>query len=66
MIAKTTVAWLAATAFLYLGKITGSDWCMLTGCIFLGKAYMEHKIDMTCPAVSEVQPVPKEAPGEGN
>jgi hypothetical protein len=33
-IAKKYVAWMTACVFLWFGKITGTDWVLLTGIIF--------------------------------
>lgn len=43
-IAKKYVAWVAAIALLWFGKITGTDWCLLTGAIFAIDAYSKTKL----------------------
>ena len=43
-IAKKYVAWLVAIAMLWHGKISGTDWVMLTGAIFAIDAYSKTKL----------------------
>ena len=43
-IAKKYVAWLVAIWLLLQGKITGSDWCLLTAGIFAIDAYSKTRI----------------------
>lgn len=43
MVCKTTVAWIAATALLWFSKLSSEEWTMLTGTIFMGKAWIEFK-----------------------
>jgi hypothetical protein len=43
LICKNTVAWIVSCVFLSLKMLTGPDWCMLTGAIFIGKAFFEWK-----------------------
>ena len=43
-VAKKYVAWAVAAAFLWYGKISGTDWCLLTAAIFTIDAYSKTKI----------------------
>lgn len=43
-IAKKYVAWAAATALLWYGKVTGTDWVLLTSAIFTIDAYSKTKL----------------------
>jgi hypothetical protein len=43
-IAKKYVAWVVAVLLLCYGKISGTDWIMLTGAIFAIDAYSKGKI----------------------
>lgn len=52
-IAKKYVAWLVAIAMLWHGKISGTDWVMLTGAIFAIDAYSKTKLaprEESCPS----------------
>ena len=42
-IAKKYVAWCVAILMLWYGKISGTDWVMLTGAIFAIDAYTKTK-----------------------
>ena len=42
-IAKKYVAWATAIVLLWYGKISGTDWIMLTGAIFAIDAYSKTK-----------------------
>lgn len=43
-IAKKYVAWVVAIAMLWYGKISGTDWVMLTGAIFAIDAYSKIRL----------------------
>ena len=43
-VAKKYVAWLVACWFLYDGKVSGTDWIMLTGAIFAIDAWSKREL----------------------
>ena len=43
-IAKKYVAWVAAIALLWFGKLDGAEWCLLTGAIFTIDYYSKKEL----------------------